>query len=106
MTKNVTISWDLPTVREDGSPLLASDILEVQVSIRVDNPTAPWTLVASISPASPQDFTAGDVDVGDWEYKLVVVDTEGRLGAAVITKFTVVSDAPPEIVTNVVITQA
>lgn len=106
MTKNVTISWDLPTVRDDGSPLSVGDITEVQVSIRVDNPSAPWTSVGAVTPLSPQDFTAGDVDVGDWEYRLVVVDTKGKESAPVDTKFTVVSDAIPGGVTNVVITQA
>jgi len=112
MSKNVTITWDLPTTREDGSPLPVEDIANVVVSLKVDNLAAPWTMMGTVEPTNPdgtlipQGFTAGDVDIGDWLYRLVVNDIQGQPSPPVDTAFSVASDAGPSIVMNVAISQA
>ncbi len=106
MTKNVTIAWDILPTRADGTELPTADIAGTEVSVRVDNDAAPWTVLDTISAASPQDFTLGDVDVGDWVFRLVVIDTNERQSVPQEFKFSVGSEAVPSGVGNVVITQA
>lgn len=105
MTKNVTITWDIIPTRADGTPLVTEEIVGTEVSVKVNNPAAPWTVLDTISAQSPQDFTLGDVDVGDWLFQLVVTDTEGRKSVPQEFAFSVVSEAVPSGVENVVITQ-
>lgn len=80
MARNVTVTWVLPTVRESGKPLDIADIAAVELAISVDNAT--W---------SPYDEFANDVtetvvpelDAGDWYFRGVVRDTNGRFSQPV-----------------------
>ena len=111
MTENVQITWDLPTIKADGEVLLLNEIEETIVSLHVDNPLAPWTEMGRVKARDTEDnpvlqtFTTGDVDTGDWEYRLEVVNIAGKVGNPFDKKFSVISDAAPDLVTNVVITK-
>lgn len=103
--KTMTVTWALPVTRESGGPLLPADIQHTRVEMRVVGaPT--FTVMGSVLPGDVQTFTITDVDVGDWELRLVVVDTAGRESAPVDTPFNVPDESAPSGVTDVVITLA
>lgn len=71
---NVRITWKDPTVRDDGSPLDASEIGRVDVSLRVAG--APdFTLFTSVAPGG-QEALVTDIPAGDYEFKIVVLDNQ------------------------------
>ena len=101
--KNVTVTWDLPTQRESGFPLNPADIANVEFGMRVVG--APdFTVLGTVLPTDPQTFAVADVDIGDWEIRLVVVDTAARRSADVIAPFTVPDETNPGVVVNVNVT--
>jgi hypothetical protein len=105
MTKNVTITWDLPTTRTSGFPLDVIDIEHTRVALSADGGTSFGT-VGTRLPTDPQEFLLGDVDIGDWLVRLTVVDTEARESSPVDTAFNVPDETPPGSVLNVNITMA
>ena len=103
MTKNVSVTWDLPTTRQSGLALDLTEIQHVLVAFRVIG--APeFTTLGQVLPTDPQAFAIADVDIGDWELRLVVVDTANRVSAPVDTAFNIPDESPPGVVVNVAIT--
>ena len=101
--KNVTCTWNLPTTRESGRPLDISDIQHTQVLMKAD--AAPsFTPIDTVGPTAEQSIFIGDVDIGQWVIRLIVVDTDGRESAPVDTSFEVLDETPPSSVTGVGIT--
>lgn len=100
--KNVRIAWELPTTRESGLPLDVANIQHVEVFLSADlganfvplNIVAPPTL----------DLLVPDVDIGDWIFRLVVVDTDNRTSVAIDTPVNVPDETNPGSVVNVLVT--
>lgn len=102
MAKNVNVSWDLPTTRESGLPLDPADIQHVEVLLSADL-GATFTSINNIAPPAT-DITVPDLDIGDWIFRLVVVDTAGRQSANVDTPVNVPDETNPSTVVNVQVT--
>ena len=100
--KNVNIAWDLPTTRESGLPLDVADIQHVEVFLSADL-GATFTSINVIAPPT-LDVTVPDLDIGDWVFRLVVVDTSGRQSANVDTPVNVPDETNPGTVVNVQVT--
>lgn len=73
---NVTLQWALPTTRESGKPLAASDIQHVSVEVSADA-GANWSLLGTFPP-NVLSTQLTDLDFGTWVFRGVVVDTKGR----------------------------
>lgn len=72
----LTITWVLPTVRSDGSPLALSEIASVSIfDMGASNPSVPVSVI-------PSAVTSATIDpvVGDHGFTVVVTDTAGRVG--------------------------
>lgn len=102
MAKNVNVSWDLPTTRESGLPLDPADIQHVEVLLSADL-GATFTPINNIVPPDT-DILVPDLDIGDWIFRLVVVDTAGRSSADVDTPVNVPDETNPSTVVNVQVT--
>jgi hypothetical protein len=75
MARNVRLSWQLPTQREDGSALLPADIAGVRIGVKVDgNPGAFADL--GIAPASQLDLLVPDLEPGIWHFQATAIDRQ------------------------------
>ena len=102
MAKNVNVSWDLPTTRESGLPLDQADIQHVEVLLSADL-GATFTSINNIVPPTT-NITVPDLDIGDWVFRLIVVDTAGRQSVEVDTPVNVPDETNPSSVVNVQVT--
>ena len=100
--KNVRIAWDLPTTRESGLTLDPTDIAYVEVFLSADLGVNFVSLNQVIPPTV--DLFVPDVDIGDWIFRLVVVDTADKQSVAVDTPVNVPDETNPSSVINVVVT--
>lgn len=101
----VTVNWNEPTTRTDGSALPLSAIAGTNVSYSSDN-GATFTFLASVPPGATNQITK-DLTPGTYIFRLAVVDKQvpPKTGANV-DKSAVVSNpslAAPGIVTNVTV---
>ncbi len=96
--KNALVTWTLPTTRESGLSLDPADIANVEVSMSGDL-GANFTPVTTVLPSDPQEAAVSDLDIGDWIFRLIVVDTAGLQSVAVDVP-AVVDGTPPGAVTN------
>lgn len=99
--KNVRIAWELPITRESGLPLDLADIQHVEVSLSADL-GANFVVLNTVAPPT-LDLLVPDVDIGDWIFRLVVVDTDGRTSADVDTPVNVPDETNPGSVVNVTV---
>ncbi|MHA2402132.1 MAG: hypothetical protein ACXADH_03995 [Candidatus Kariarchaeaceae archaeon] len=99
--KNVNIAWELPTTRESGFPLDPADIQHVEVSMSADL-GANFIVVNTVAPPT-LDLTVPDLEVGDWIFRLVVVDTANRRSIDVDVTVNVPDETNPSSVVNVVV---
>lgn len=104
MTKNVTVAWELPTTRQAGAPLPISEIDHTLVELSADV-GANFIDLAQVQPTDPQQVFVPDTEVGEWHYRISVIDTNGKQGVPHIEVVTVVDDSPPNSVVNVTVTQ-
>jgi hypothetical protein len=102
MTKTVTVTWELPTTRESGQPLDIADIQHTKVEITADGVS--FTPLGFVPPTDIQELTAADVDIGDWSFRLTVMDTANRESNPFDAPFTIADETPPSAVFNVNIT--
>jgi hypothetical protein len=101
--KSVKIEWDLPTTRASGFPLAASDIAEVEVSMSADAGQN-WVVIGSVLPDGVQEFLQTELEIGDWHFRLVVVDTNGLRSANHDEVATVPDETAPSALANVIVT--
>ena len=97
MTKNATVSWELPVVREQGGDLDPTDIEGIEISLAIVG--GGFRVLETVPPTKLNHFIP-ELEIGDWEFRLVVIDIVGRRSADVEVPFTVKDDSPPGIVTN------
>lgn len=101
--RNVRISWDLPTTREQGGPLDVSEINYVEVELSADG-GANFSPVDQVSPPAT-DIQINDLPFGDtYVVRLRVLDQSLRASADVDTPFAVSDDSAPGVVQNVQVT--
>lgn len=98
MTKNATVHWVLPTIRESGLPLDPADIQGEEVSLAIAG--APSSVLDVVPPDTLELFVP-DLEVGDWIFTLVCIDIKGERGAAYDELFTIPDETPPGVVTGV-----
>lgn len=72
-----TLSWTLPTTREGGAPLDISEISHTAISMSADA-GASFGPESNVLPTDPQTFVIGSLVVGEYLFRAVVVDIDGR----------------------------
>lgn len=96
MAKNVTLTIALPTTRQDGTAVSATDIAHINV-YRATGSAAP-VVVGTVAPASGSNgqvtFTDPALAAGSYGYQVSGVDSTGVEGAK-SDLFPVVIAAPP-----------
>jgi hypothetical protein len=90
---NVTLNWALPTTRESGKPLAASDIQHVAVEVSADA-GANFSLLGTFPPAVLSTQIT-DLDFGTWTFRGTVVDTKGRTSAPLEATLVNEDTSPP-----------
>lgn len=98
--RNVEILWEVLPTRNDGSPLdIINEVASVEVSASLAG--GAFNVLGNVVPNDPQSYVSV-YGVGDWTFRLVVVDTDGLRSAAHDELFNVFNE-PPGGVTNVVV---
>lgn len=76
-----TLNWTLPTTRVNGTPLATSEIDRTDIMMSADG-GANFSPPAAVPPTGPQEFVVENLDVGDYLFRAIVVDTGGRVSGA------------------------
>lgn len=97
--KSVTLTWDLPTTREQGGALAVTDIERIDVQASADNGTN-WVAAGSLAPTDTQTFTMSDLDIGTWMFQVLVIDTAMVPSQPAMISVDVNDDSPPNPVNN------
>jgi hypothetical protein len=90
---NVTLNWVLPTTRESGKPLLATDIQNVLVEVSADL-GATWAAIGTFTP-DVLSVPVTDLDFGTWTFRGVVYDTKGRPSQPLLATLVNEDTSPP-----------
>jgi hypothetical protein len=72
-----TLTWTLPTTRENGVSLDISEIRHTLISMSADG-GATFGSEAAVLPTDPQTFVVDNLVVGNYVFRAVVEDTDGR----------------------------
>ena len=70
--KSATLSWDIPTTREDGSTLPINEIAGFKIYSQRNNGSY-WTEYIPVI----DTYTFNNLEQGLWRFWLVTVDTDG-----------------------------
>ena len=76
MTTTVIVNWQLPTTRASGAPLDPADIDFVEIAASADG-GANYGVLQNVAPPETQ-LTVPDLEDGEWFFRGVVVDQDGR----------------------------
>lgn len=104
MAKNVTVAWALPTTRTGGAPLPLTEIRHTAVALSADGGSSFVDLPVVLPTATQQAFVP-DLEVGEWIFRMTVIDTNGSPSAGHVEGVVVIDDSPPNDITDVVVTQ-
>ncbi len=104
MTKDVTVTWDLPTTRTGGGELQPEDVLETRPEMSADGGSN-FTSLPPVPPNVPQEVNVPDLEPGNWHFRFVLVDTLGQESAPASHIVTVLDESPPNPVENIQSTQ-
>jgi hypothetical protein len=104
MTKNVTVGWKLPIVRQGGATLPPDEIQHVLPEMSADG-GASFGNLAVVLPADPQLVRVPDMEPGEWHFRFTVLDTLGQSSPVHDEVVTVIDDSPPGPITDVTVTQ-
>ena len=98
-----TVTWKLPTARQQGGPLPIEDILNTQVSISGDAGTN-FAVFATLLPDAEQKAVISDLDPGEYVIRIVTTDKLNQPGAETDLPGVVDDRSPPAAVTDAVVT--
>lgn len=76
----VTLTWDIPVARSDGTPLAPDEIASIDVLDDVGDGNGPQK-IGSVTGAGTT-FTTGTLSVGNHSFTEIVNDTTGHKSAA------------------------
>lgn len=100
---DATVTWTLPTERENGRPLPIEEIAGTDVSFRVVGAPDFTPIPPGITPDVEQKVTVTDMDPGDWEFRCVVFDIKGNPSTPE-DRPAAIPFSPPNPVANMVVT--
>lgn len=91
--KEIAVEWLIPTVRDDGSPMPASEIAHTEASLSTDGGKT-FTVLAQVKPDATQIVKRSPVPDGAYLFRLVAVGTNGKRGKPVDLNVPVDTPAP------------
>jgi hypothetical protein len=92
--KNVTISWVLPTTRQEGGPLPVDEIQHATIELSADG-GANFSPIGQFAP-DVLSTPVNDLPVSDqYVVRGWVTDTVGQNGNQVSVPFAIADDSPP-----------
>lgn len=96
-------TWVLPTTRESGGPLPIEEIRHTVIQASLDQGST-WTPLVNVPPGETQQFFIQDAEAGQWDFRGVVVDTNGRTANPVFGSATVPDETAPGPITEFSVT--
>lgn len=99
MSRDVTVSWDLPTTRTSGGPLNPSEIQFTRVELSADG-GANYSTLGDIEPGVAQEVLVPELEFGAWFFRVSVFDTRNAQGEAATIEAVVPDDSAPAAVLN------
>jgi hypothetical protein len=103
MARNVNVSWTFPTTRESGKPLNPADIKAMELSISVDSVN--WTIFDTYAP-TVTSARVTELEPGKWFFQGVVVDTQNKRSAPLISSVVVPDETAPSALDSLTVTLA
>lgn len=94
MSRNVKVSWILPTVRQDGSPLAVTDIENVAIGMSTTGQEGSYVEIGKYL-TDTLETVVNELETGTWYFTGVVTDKAGRVSRPVFGQITIGSDSPP-----------
>jgi hypothetical protein len=98
----LNVSWILPTTRESGKPLAVSEIADVEVFISADLGLH-YTSLNKFPPTVLNTRTQ-ELEPGEWRFRGIVHDKNGRVSKPVDRTFVVADTTNPSALTDLVLT--
>jgi hypothetical protein len=92
-----TLNWTIPTVRADGAPMDISEVSHVAISMSADG-GANFGPESNVLSTDPQTFVVDSLVPGNYIFRAVVVDTDGRRSGDADQVGNVL--APPGVITD------
>lgn len=100
---NIRGTWALPTTRASGLPLSPDDIDFTRIDVSLDGGNN-WTELTRVPPSGTQEFFIPDAEIGTWNFRGIVFDTDGRDAPPVTGSATVPDETAPGPITDFNIT--
>jgi hypothetical protein len=95
--KEIAVSWDLPVIRDDGSPMPLSEIAFTEATLSTDGGKT-FVALGQVKPDTIQIVKRSPIPDGAYLFRLIVVGVNGKKGKP--TDVTVPVDTPaPGVVT-------
>lgn len=91
--KEIAVEWAIPTIREDGSAMPATEIAYTEASMSTDGGKT-FAVLAQVKPDATQIVKRSPVPDGAYLFRLVAVGTNGKRGKAVDLNVPVDTPAP------------
>lgn len=91
--KEISLSWDIPVVREDGSAMPVSEIAHTEVTLSTDGGKT-FAALAQVKPDAIQTVKRSPAPDGAYLFRLVVVGINGKKGKPVDLNVPVDTPAP------------
>lgn len=73
-TRDVVLTWDHPTEREDGKPLPLNEISHYVIEVSKDNNSRSFAVAKSLS------YTMKKLRTGTYQFRIATVDADGLQG--------------------------
>lgn len=105
--RTVTLTCDVPVVREDGKALPKTEIDNTEVlfaTVATDGTVSAFTSLSKVKPDATQTVNQ-DMPDATYKFRFIVTDIFGKKGKPVDAT-AVIASAPPGVVTNIKVTVA
>ena len=90
---SVKLNWVLPVNRESGKPLKIEDIKSVEIQMSADLGANYVTLESFTSDVL--ETVVQDLEPGDWYFRGLVHDIQGRVSKPVVSNIILADNTPP-----------
>lgn len=90
---NVKLTWTLPTTRQSGRPLPVEEIAAVEIAQSADGGASFG--VIDVLPPTVLSTVVSELEPGEWFFRGVVLDKNGRRSAARTGSIVVPDETPP-----------
>ncbi len=94
MARTATAKWGIPTHRESGQPADPADYKGCEIALRVNAPSAPFSVLEPLVPDGTFEHPIPDLTPGDYQCRYVPIEINDDRGTAAVVDFNIPDDSP------------